>query len=288
MKPITVLSHGNCFDGFAAAYTARAFYPADAVEYFWGIYSKPIPRLPGGEVLLVTDFYLTWEQIQEEARRYKKIIVIDHHETAQKHLAEHLGSQRVGDCQVEIIFDMNHSGAYLTWKYFLGEASMPNFIKHISDRDTWKFEMENTKKFHAALVSYPMDFTVWDHLFTDQGVVKLIVEGPACKRYMDQLVQNIIQGSFLVKEGPYKIAIVNTTVAWSEVGESLLIKHPDADFSMTYTVHSDCIQMSLRSDNKNPRAINVAEYAERFGGGGHRNAAGFKVPVADLTRWLSF
>ena len=132
-----------------------------------------------------------------------------------------------------------------------------------------------------------MDFKVWDKLFTDQGVVKLIVEGPPCKRYMDQLVQNIIRSSFEVQDGPHKIAMVNTTIAWSEVGEELCKKYPEADFSMTYTVHRDYAHMSLRSDNKNPNAFDVGTYAEQFGGGGHRHAAGFQVPASHITRWLA-
>lgn len=287
MKPITVLSHGNCFDGYSAAYVARAFYPANQVEFLWGTYGKPVPELPGGDTLLVTDYYLTWDRIVQEAKKYRRIICIDHHVTAQKHLQDHIGTHYVDGCQVEIIFDMKHSGAYLTWKYFFGEASVPNFIKHISDRDTWQFNLEGTKMFHAALVSYPMDFKVWDKLFTDQGVVKLIVEGPPCKRYMDQLVQNIIRSSFEVQDGPHKIAMVNTTIAWSEVGEALCLKYPEADFSMTYTVHRDYAHMSLRSDNQNPNAFDVGTYAEQFGGGGHRHAAGFQVPAGHIVRWLA-
>jgi oligoribonuclease NrnB/cAMP/cGMP phosphodiesterase (DHH superfamily) len=36
---------------------------------------------------------------------------------------------------------------------------------------------------------------------------------------------------------------------------------------------------SPRSDKHDPNAANVAKVAEQYGGGGHRNAAGFQMPI---------
>ncbi len=63
----------------------------------------------------------------------------------------------------------------------------------------------------------------------------------------------------------------------SDAGNELLKLHPRAVFAGTWLRRADgFIQWSLRSEDARE---DVAEIAKKFGGGGHRNAAGFQVPA---------
>ena len=62
----------------------------------------------------------------------------------------------------------------------------------------------------------------------------------------------------------------------SEVGHWLLEENPFAPFAATYSDQGKSRGYSLRSRDDR---LNVSEIARKFGGGGHRNAAGFGVPL---------
>lgn len=75
--------------------------------------------------------------------------------------------------------------------------------------------------------------------------------------------------------------MVNATAHWSEIGNDLYNKYPDVDFSAVFTVYEDHIAWSLRS-NKDGNNFDVGSIAAARGGGGHRNAAGFRVLISDI------
>jgi len=274
-----ILYHSNCYDGFGSAYSAWKKFKDDAV-YIPCSYGMPIPekyieKNKIWEAVFILDFSFDEKTLLELKEHCQKIILIDHHKTAQEKLEPLKGKYD----WLEINFDMNKSGALLSWEYFHGDAheahinptvpAIPQLIAHISDRDLWKFEMEGSEEVHKALVSYPMDFELWDKF----DVEELKKEGAVLKRMYDNLVDNICKHPFVKKIEGHEVPIVNTTIAWSEVGAKLLEKFPDAPFVASFTVFEDQVMWSLRS-RKN---FDVSEIAKKFGGGGHPQAAGFKT-----------
>ena len=80
------------------------------------------------------------------------------------------------------------------------------------------------------------------------------------------------QGAWRVVSG---LAINANALFTSELGERLAEKC--GSFALLWYVHSDGeVKCSLRSRGK----VDVAAMAEKFGGGGHKNAAGFRMPLA--------
>jgi nanoRNase/pAp phosphatase (c-di-AMP/oligoRNAs hydrolase) len=81
-----------------------------------------------------------------------------------------------------------------------------------------------------------------------------------------------VRKAWIVEIDGHKIPQVNATVLYSEIAEVLCHGHP---FGACWFMRADGKQQwSLRSDDK---GVNVAEIAQRFGGGGHAHAAGFEV-----------
>ena len=77
--------HGNCADGFGAAWVVRKALGAN-VEFVPGVYGQEPPDVAGKDVVLV-DFSYKYDVLAELAWRAKSIIVLDHHKSA----AEDLG-----------------------------------------------------------------------------------------------------------------------------------------------------------------------------------------------------
>ena len=219
--------------------------------------------MPDAKFVYILDFSYDPETLVEISKDCM-VVVLDHHKTAQEKLTPLIGKHD----NLHIEFDMERSGALMAWEYFHDEP-VPDLIRHISDRDLWQFKLTGTSQVHKALVSYPMDFNLWDSLDIEQ----LKLEGATCERMYSSLVNNIVASSWVSKIAGKKCAVVNTSIAWSEVGEALLEKHQNVEFAASFTVFNGQVMWSLRSRDE----FDVSEVAKQFGGGGHKNAAGFKI-----------
>jgi oligoribonuclease NrnB/cAMP/cGMP phosphodiesterase (DHH superfamily) len=165
----------------------------------------------------------------------------------------------------------------MAWDWFHSEyvPRAPKLIAAIEDRDLWRWKLEDSVYVHKALLSHPRDFKLWNK-FANSGYEALVEEGKTLNRMHEMLVADIVKGSWVIANvsAYLKIAVVNTSIAWSEVGNALLEKHPEADFAAAFTVFNDKTMVSLRSKGD----FDVSAIAKRFGGGGHKNAAGFNIP----------
>jgi oligoribonuclease NrnB/cAMP/cGMP phosphodiesterase (DHH superfamily) len=199
------------------------------------------------------------EKFLEFRSKVASVKVFDHHVTGQKEIAD----------LPDTHFDMDHSGAYLSWAHFHGEPA-PDFIRHIEDRDLWRFKMPRTREIGAALTSYEQRFDLWEQLMT-MGMEKLALDGGVILRYQSQMVDRIC-GNAIVKtfEG-HEVPVVNTCVLTSEVGDRLSQLHPTAPFAVSWFDKPGMRCYSLRSPNR----FDVTTIAKKNGGGGHKNAAGF-------------
>ncbi len=264
-----VLYHSNCYDGFGAAYAAWKKF-GDSAKYIPVSYGYPPPDMPNATEIYIVDFSYDYEALRGLQEKYScSILVLDHHKTAE----EKLTNIQNPNAWITVVFDMNRSGALMTWEHFHSDESgaVPTnrLIEHISDRDLWTFNLEGSKEVHSALVSLPFDFEVWDKLNVDD----LIKEGAACLRFESSVVSKICQKAWLGKIDGHEIPMVNTAAHWSEVGHELLQLYPDKKFAASFTIMKDSVMWSLRGRGD----FDVSEVAKKFGGGGHKSAAGFKA-----------
>src|ERR1700685_2580125 len=115
MKSLCIY-HGNCADGFGSAWVVRK--ALGDVDFFPGVYMTPPPDVAGREVVMV-DFSYKRPALLEMAKTAETILVIDHHKTA----AEDLASLPVPN--IDAVFDMEHSGAMLTWAHYFPDQEPP-------------------------------------------------------------------------------------------------------------------------------------------------------------------
>lgn len=255
--------HGNCADGFGAAWAVRKALP-DA-EFYAGTYQRPPPDVTGRDVVMV-DFSYKRPALLEMARQAKSILILDHHKSALEDLVDLPEN-------VTAVFDMARSGAMMAWQHFFPNTPPPRLIEHIQDRDLWRFTLHGTQEIQAAVFSYTYNFHVWDQLMA-RDVEHLRVEGVAIERKHHKDVAELVK---VTKRrmviGGFDVPVANLPYTYSsDAGHLMAHEEP---FAACYWDTPTGRVFSLRSSDDGE---DVSAVAKRYGGGGHQNAAGFEVP----------
>ncbi len=263
--PDLVIYHGNCADGFGAALALWMRF-GDKIEYHAGLYGEAPPDVTGKKVLIV-DFSYKRAVIEQMLESALAIFVLDHHKTA----AEDLGDFH--HVRFHAFFDMEKSGAMLAWEWFMG-GPVPQIIHHIQDRDLWQFKHKGTREIQAALFSYPYDFKIWADLMV-QPVASLIAEGTAIERkHFKDINELVAQSKRHMWIGGHYVPVANLPYTMSsDAGHIMGEGQPFA--ACYFDAHNER-RFSLRSA---PDGVDVGEIAKQYGGGGHKHAAGFAMPI---------
>lgn len=262
-----VLYHANCTDGFCSAWIAHQH--CLNAEFIPVQYGQPAPDVTGRTVL-IADFSYKRPAMTQILLDAKQVVVLDHHKTARQEL---LGLHGIKDSIV--LFDMDRSGAGMTWDYFNPDKPRPTIVQYVEDRDLWRHSLPDCHEYTAALRSYPQDFGTWNGLEMvtphTHHWVNFINEGAAILRSQKLIVDQHVSHARPCKLAGVTGAAVNATVFFSEIAGKLAEGRP---FGAAYFDRDDGKrQWSLRSTED---GIDVSELATQFEGGGHARAAGFE------------
>lgn len=287
MRPLCIY-HGGCDDGFGAAFAVNLFFAGD-VEFHYGVYHEDPPDVSGRDVLLV-DFSYERAVIDRMANQARAVVILDHHKSAAEDLAPFavhrsrpgaLGWDDVPRLLRELkernrppviaLFDMERSGAGITWDFFFGSRPRPWLIDYVEDRDLWRKALPHSDEIAMALSSYPQDFDTWQRII-DAGADALLADGRAIHRYYRTLVDALKRNAVRAVIGGVDVPVVNAPIQFAnEVAGELAEGEP---FAACYWNHPRGTTYSLRSRQG---GMDVSEIAKLYGGGGHRAAAGFTV-----------
>lgn len=264
----TYILHHNDPDGFGAAYAAYMALGSDNVEYISVDYGKPRPHLEDGSNVYILDFSYPRADIDKLVERMAKVMVIDHHKSAMLDLQGHPNA----------IFDMNKSGAGLAWDYFHPNTPRPDYINYIEDADLWRFALPDSKSVKNSL--YQEDLTLEAFIKgADKSIADRIAEGIVIQKVIDHNLQMGFDVMHTLNVDEFTMLAVNSCLHMSEFGNALFskfLKEHNAHFAGTYYRYTpNTYKFSLRSVGD----FDVSVICKRFGGGGHKNAAGFEVPV---------
>lgn len=274
MSKTLCIFHANCDDGFAAAWCVRNALGESNVEFFPGVYGKPPPDVGGRDVIMV-DFSYKRSVIEDMLQKVESLVILDHHKTAEEDLKGFVDENYSPGGRSFVKFDMERSGAGIAWDHLHPNVMRPRFIDYIEDRDLWRKALPNGDEFTIALRSYPQDFAVWDKLIAG-GVRPLIEEGIPLQRYYRLRVEELKRSAYPALLAGEAIYIANAPYfAASEVAGELCERSPTFGASY-FEVEAGKWYYSLRSRG-GAAGFDVSAVAKQFGGGGHRNAAGFTV-----------
>ena len=223
------------------------------------------PEVVGRDVVIVDFSYrrAIMEQMHAEA---KSLLVLDHHKSAQADL----------EGLPFAVFDMQRSGAGMAWDWFHPGQARPALVDLVEDGDLWRHALHGTKEFQLRLEMEPMDISNWDRIaeMSNQKLEVFISEGAVLKRAFDGEVALLLADRYVVTlAGESGLAVNATSRYSSELGHHLAALSDS--FGMVWRQLDGKLKISLRSSG----AYDVALLAAKFGGGGHRNAASFTLPL---------
>jgi uncharacterized protein len=303
MKPLCIF-HSNCADGFGAAWVVRKALGESNVEFLAGVYQQEPPPTKDRYVIMV-DFSYKREVLLKLASTSLGVLLLDHHKSAMEDIVpdgnyiidlnkytgklnwnrflENCAQDVIENCsygRVYSLFNLNQSGASITWDFFFGNKQPPRLIEHIEDRDLWKFQLENTRKIQAALFSYPYDFVVWDQLMKEEAILGLAMEGSAIERKHFKDIEELVKVCMYWTDiGGFSVPVANLPYTLtSDAGNLMATNFAPTCFSACFWNTKHGRTFSLRSI---PGGMDVSKVAEEYGGGGHEHAAGFSVGIGD-------
>lgn len=302
MKDI-VIYHADCTDGFGAAYAAWTVLGNNA-EYLparYGDFDSPVTLAETFDCTLaertvyILDFSVCRRSMEWLLCNAGRVVWLDHHKTAFEmwcpdhpyegepyQQSEYREPANARGC--DIVLDNNKSGALLAWEYFRRGTPPPRVIRHIDDRDRWQWKLPGSREIHAALqLEKPWSFTQWDDLTAGCHYDALRSAGDVACRVADDQTSAAAGRALPCTIAGERGLAVNCAENISEVGHQVAEKSGTYGLIWYHLAAPDKVACSLRSVGD----YDVSALAKRFGGGGHKNAAGFSTDMATVTAMLA-
>jgi uncharacterized protein len=132
MSKLLVLYHAACRDGFAAAWAIWRRFPGS--EFVPVAYGSDPPDVVDRDVV-IADFSYARPVMERIADQCASLLVLDHHQTAEAAL------KNFAHPKARVVFDMNRSGAGITWDHFFPGQPRPWLIDYVEDRDLWRHKL---------------------------------------------------------------------------------------------------------------------------------------------------
>jgi oligoribonuclease NrnB/cAMP/cGMP phosphodiesterase (DHH superfamily) len=270
-KPICIY-HGNCADGFTAAWAVWLKHPN--WEFFAATYGDPPPDVVDRKVVMV-DFAYDYETLQFISEAAESVIILDHHESRESAVLNALSLPNVTGT-----YSKTMSGAMLAWREFHPEhEEIPELVRYVQDYDLWRFEFAATRKVSAYIFSHEYSFDVWAKLawVLENNFEAAVLQGEAIDRSNLKNIKELVKAqAYEMILGGAKVWVVNLPYTMANDACRILLEEHQGLFAACYTDFPGERRFNLRSNDK---GMNVADVAKRFGGGGHEHSAGFKVKL---------
>lgn len=232
-------------------------------------------RIDVGEQVVIVDFSFSREDFDKILARTANIVWIDHHKSSIEKYAD-IADKILGLRSTE------KAGCVLTWEFYHGSGNIPYIVERIGDYDTWQFKFRETRVLHLGLQTVETNpenrnWEEWlDDCESDWGVevYSLIDDGAAVKKFLDIKHEEKIQstGFYAKFEGLRAVCINERTN--SDMFDSV---DPDT-YDVMIPFVFDGRKYSFSVYSKRPE-VDCAKLAEKYGGGGHKGAAGFSHPT---------
>ncbi|MEM5877391.1 MAG: DHHA1 domain-containing protein [Candidatus Aenigmatarchaeota archaeon] len=275
---VVCVYHKNCIDGTSSAAVLLMKHPDANLFSFNYKYSEEefnslLSVIDKDTVVYVLDFSFNIHDLNRLLDKSKKVIMIDHHISVKDKFDENFLSNR----NLEFIYDTEHSGSSLTYKYFFGDK--PNkIIEFVEDRDLWRWKFgDHTNHVNSYLFLFIDNPIKMKDIIENSNVEEILDKGKVINEYKSKLIESVLEKTkeVIIRIDSYNVRAYNTNLFQSEIGSVLCKKYDEVVclFSFSY----DYVILSFRGlEHHNPSALDLAKI---LGGGGHKNAAGATVSI---------
>jgi hypothetical protein len=275
-KPL-VIYHGFCPDGFTAAWVAaRAL---GDVELYVGKYGDHPPyELATGRAVYVVDFSYPREQLLLLNDLADSLLVLDHHKTAQA------ACEGLDFCT----FDMQRSGAGITWDHFHPGEARPWIVDYVEDRDLWRFKLPSSEEVSLRVRLTEHTLEAYDQL-ARRDKLDMYNEARGAKMHLDHYVRDALRNTYdlarLWESEVVRCVNVSYTGVSDVLNGALLAVDKPQPVRIALGWHLSIgddgvprLNVSLRSTSD----YDCSPFARAYGGGGHAQASGFRLDLDSL------
>jgi oligoribonuclease NrnB/cAMP/cGMP phosphodiesterase (DHH superfamily) len=248
-------------------------------------YSDPFPEVLNGvydSTIYIVDFSFPREKMLR-LTALNKVIWCDHHKSALAELA---------DLNLEGKQNAQYAGCELTWMHFYQETPRPVAVDMIGKYDSWRWIKESAREqknildfmMGCQLEDYEPNDSYWNELlgsYSDKAQ-EIINDGNIIRRYESR--QDLLlceRAAWLNEWEGGRWLVCNTMKASKTVFDPYIQAHDlDVHGIITwYQMPDRRIKFSLRSDHPD---IDCSAIAKKYGGGGHKGAAGYITDMVNL------
>jgi nanoRNase/pAp phosphatase (c-di-AMP/oligoRNAs hydrolase) len=272
-QKIVVIYHGKCPDGFGGAWAAWKKFGAKAA--YFAARDRSAPPVPlKNKIVYIIDYTYDAPIIKKLIKDNVRVTAIDHHV-----------SQKEATMLTEkYSYDAKHSGATLTWEYFHPGKPTPALLRYVEDRDLYAWKVPHSREMLMLVDLAEFDFKTWSLLAKELDDSRTrathLKKGALLDLYYRSLYRKLLPNAELVKFAGHKIYALNCPYYFADdLGHELAIK--THSFALLWNESGGRIRCSLRSAG----TVDVAKIAKKYGGGGHRFAAGFSFRVGTKVPW---
>ena len=236
------------------------------------------------------DPFSEMEKLVDKLDDYRaELVWIDHHISAIKNEEKY----KVGEFhhRIDGIRNIGESACVLTWKYIYPDKKLPRFIDLLGKFDTWKNEDKEEWNniivpFEYGMLTYETDpakdMAIWNiMIFMANRITEGFSIGSICAIGRNVLKYEVKQNAMHAKRNAYEVDFE---------GLKGIAINSDLHSSMVLdSVYSPAVHdiMIIYSQNKNlswyvsfystKDNVDCSKIAAKYGGGGHRGAAGANV-----------
>lgn len=293
-----VLNH-NDPDGYCAGAIVNYFESKNGLKVVqcckmnYG-YNIPWGKIKRAKQVYMVDFSLPVEDMVkiQSIVGYENFIWIDHHKTVIEDV-EKSGRKFKG------LREIGKSGCELTWIWFNYDKPMPKGVRVIGRYDVWDIKYHHEGEGIYAEDIFPFiqgikyyeadgnDLRFWSQLFLDTGFYNTILDqGRLLYDYQCRMYERYCRShSFEMEWEGLRFLVVNALNCNSQMFDSMFDNHKH-DAVMTYGYTNRNWSVSMYTDKE---GIDVGALAHKYGGGGHKNAAGVnfdkELPFQHLLQW---
>lgn len=294
MKDVICIYHDPCADGFTSAWAVHHAL-SGRVRLHPASHGQIPPDVKDKHVVIV-DYCYPKQVLTSMAKDAASILVLDHHISAEKELTgieppvttasvanwnNHLDDITTSHLNnIRALFDMNRSGAGLTYDFFSPEKPRPLLINYIEDRDLWRFSLPESRAISEFIFTYSHRLEDWDALsaMLEERFDECAFIGNILIKKKTKDIDDILDLCATTETiaGYDHIPVVNVpNIMGSDAAHALSSRYPDAPFTAYYyDLPAGIRKYGLRSPKT---GADVSEIAVSMGGGGHKHAAGFTV-----------
>lgn len=281
------------FDGKCAAFWVKQLakhvdcYNKEFIPINYGM-EFPFDKIKEGEQIYIVDYSIMPDEMRRLLKITENITWIDHHKSAIERYTDFeipirgIRYDGIAGCMLTYCWlrHMTHEGFGEPKKFnILMTEDAPMFTKYIADYDVWTFEFgDNTKYFHMGLQLYdtnPND-EIWSGfagIFVDKITNDIIEKGKVIIKYRDNFAKEYCHSKgFETEFEGYKVYAMNIGLAGSDWFQSIDDGSYDILIPFSYNGKYKTWSYTLFS-----KTIDVSLIAKKYGGGGHKGAAGFNA-----------